>query len=95
MTAAIFGPEGPKITAWEQAFFRETQPLGFILFARNIDTPDQLRRLTHSLRESVQRDAPILIDQEGGRAIGGNTCQPSIRWRVRAIRCAHNGCATG
>ena len=67
MTAAIFGPEGPKITAWEQAFFRETQPFGFILFARNIDTPDQLRRLTHSLRESVQRDAPILIDQEGGR----------------------------
>lgn len=67
MTAAIFGPQGPEITAWEQGFFRETQPFGFILFARNIDTPDQLRRLTYSLREAVQRDAPILIDQEGGR----------------------------
>lgn len=67
MTAAIFGPEGPKINDWEQGFFREAQPLGFILFARNIETPDQLRRLTYSLREAVQRDAPILIDQEGGR----------------------------
>ncbi|MFO8124966.1 beta-N-acetylhexosaminidase [Yoonia sp.] len=67
MTAAIFGPEGPEINDWEQGFFREAQPLGFILFARNIDTPDQLRRLTYGLREAVQRDAPILIDQEGGR----------------------------
>ena len=67
MTAAIFGPEGLEITDWERGFFREKQPFGFILFARNIDTPDQLRHLTHSLRESVQRDAPILIDQEGGR----------------------------
>ncbi|MCK0094300.1 beta-hexosaminidase [Yoonia sp. F2084L] len=67
MNATIFGPEGPEITPWERGFFREMQPLGFIVFARNIDTPDQLRRLTHDLRESVQRDAPILIDQEGGR----------------------------
>lgn len=67
MTAAIFGPEGSEITDWEHGFFREAQPLGFILFARNIDTPDQLRRLTYGLREAVQRDAPILIDQEGGR----------------------------
>ena len=42
-------------------------PWGFILFARNIETPDQLRRLTAGLREAVGRDAPILIDQEGGR----------------------------
>jgi len=67
MTAAIFGPEGPEVTAWERRFFRAVQPLGFILFARNIESPDQLRRLTQSLRETVQRDAPILIDQEGGR----------------------------
>ncbi|MEJ8560804.1 glycoside hydrolase family 3 N-terminal domain-containing protein [Yoonia sp. GPGPB17] len=67
MNATIFGPEGLEITDWERVFFREVQPLGFILFARNIDNPDQLRRLTHSLREAVQRDAPILIDQEGGR----------------------------
>lgn len=67
MNATIFGPEGPEITAWERNFFRETQPLGFIVFARNIDTPEQLRRLTADLRTAVGRNAPILIDQEGGR----------------------------
>jgi beta-N-acetylhexosaminidase len=67
MTAAIFGPEGPEITDWEKGFFAETQPFGFILFSRNIDNPNQLRRLTAALREAVGRDAPILIDQEGGR----------------------------
>jgi beta-N-acetylhexosaminidase len=67
MNATIFGPEGLEITDWERGFFRDVQPLGFILFARNIDNPDQLRRLTHGLREAVQRDAMILIDQEGGR----------------------------
>ncbi|PJI92061.1 beta-N-acetylhexosaminidase [Yoonia maricola] len=67
LNATIFGPEGLEITDWERGFFREVQPLGFIVFARNIETPHQLRRLTHDLREAVQRDAPILIDQEGGR----------------------------
>jgi beta-N-acetylhexosaminidase len=66
-TAAIFGPAGLDVTPWEQGFFRDTDPFGFILFARNIDTPDQLRRLTGDLRASVGRDAPVLIDQEGGR----------------------------
>ncbi|MBQ2263406.1 MAG: beta-N-acetylhexosaminidase [Loktanella sp.] len=66
-TAAIFGPAGLALTAWERGFFREADPFGFILFARNIDNPDQLRRLTGDLRACVGRDAPILIDQEGGR----------------------------
>ncbi len=65
--AAIFGCEGLALTADERAFFRDTDPFGFILFARNIDTPDQVERLTRSLRDTVGRDAPILIDQEGGR----------------------------
>jgi len=65
--SAIFGPEGLQVTDWEKAFFREADPWGFILFARNIETPDQLRRLTSDLRQTVGRDAPILIDQEGGR----------------------------
>ena len=65
-TAAIFGPEGPVLTAWERGFFAETRPYGFILFARNIQSPDQLRSLTDSLRD-VAGDVPILIDQEGGR----------------------------
>ncbi len=66
-TAAIFGPEGQIATDWEHRFFRETDPWGFILFARNIDNPDQLRRLTGDLRDIVGRNAPILVDQEGGR----------------------------
>ena len=65
--AAIFGCDGTALTTGEAAFFRDADPLGFILFARNVESPDQLRRLTSSLREAVGRDAPILVDQEGGR----------------------------
>lgn len=66
--AAIFGCAGTEITADERAFYREVDPLGFILFARNVADPEQMRRLTDGLRESIGRDdAPILIDQEGGR----------------------------
>jgi beta-N-acetylhexosaminidase len=65
--AAIFGCAGPALLADEAAFFRDSDPFGFILFARNVETPDQLRRLTADLRHAVGRDAPILIDQEGGR----------------------------
>jgi beta-N-acetylhexosaminidase len=65
--AAIFGCAGCDLGADEAAFFREADPFGFILFGRNVDSPDQLRRLTSALRDSVGRDALILIDQEGGR----------------------------
>ena len=66
--AAIFGCAGLELTADERAFFRDADPLGFILFARNIDTPSLASRLTDQLRSCVARaDAPILIDQEGGR----------------------------
>ena len=65
--AAIYGLEGTTLSPAESDFFRAADPWGFILFARNIDAPDQVRRLTHALRAVVGRDAPILIDQEGGR----------------------------
>ena len=66
--AALFGCAGPQLSAGEAAFFREADPLGFILFARNVQTPEQIRALTADLRATVGRaDAPILIDQEGGR----------------------------
>ncbi|PCD77630.1 beta-N-acetylhexosaminidase [Thioclava arenosa] len=65
--ATIFGCAGLELGAAEAAFFREADPWGFILFARNIDTPEQVAQLTSSLREAVGRDAPVLIDQEGGR----------------------------
>ncbi len=65
--AAIFGLSGPVPTAAERAFFAEADPWGFILFARNIETPAQVAALTAELRATVGRDAPVLIDQEGGR----------------------------
>ena len=65
--ACIFGCEGPALGDAERAFFAETAPWGFILFARNVETPDQLRRLTGDLRDAVGRYAPIFVDQEGGR----------------------------
>ena len=65
--ATIFGCAGPRLLAEERAFFREADPFGFILFARNIEDRAQLGRLTADLRAAVGRDAPILIDQEGGR----------------------------
>lgn len=65
--AAILGCLGPRLRPEERAFFAETKPWGFILFARNLETPDQIRRLTAALRDAVGYDAPILIDQEGGR----------------------------
>tara|TARA_B100000676_G_C18043523_1_gene826500 strand:- start:362 stop:1372 length:1011 start_codon:yes stop_codon:yes gene_type:complete len=66
--AAIFTCAGHHLTDDERAFFKDANPFGFILFADNINTPDQIRALTESLRETVGRDdAPILIDQEGGR----------------------------
>lgn len=64
----IFGLAGPELNADERAFFGEVKPLGFILFARNCVTRDQVAALCADLRAVVgQSDAPILIDQEGGR----------------------------
>lgn len=66
--AVLYGCAGPDLTSDERAFFRDADPLGFILFARNFDTPERARRLAEELRSSVARaEAPILIDQEGGR----------------------------
>lgn len=66
--AIVFGCSGPELTADERRFFADANPFGFILFARNCVEPDQVRALVQALRSSVRRpDAPVLIDQEGGR----------------------------
>jgi beta-N-acetylhexosaminidase len=65
--ATILDAEGLSLSAEERAFFRDADPFGFILFARNVESPAQLRRLTNEMREAVGRAAPITIDQEGGR----------------------------
>ncbi len=67
MTPLFLGLSGPVLTADEIALFRERDPAGYILFARNCVDPDQMLALTDALRELAGRDLPILIDQEGGR----------------------------
>jgi len=68
MTPAIFGIAGDKLSADERAFFKEANPAGYILFARNCIDPGQLRRLTDDLRAIHGREHLLVsIDQEGGR----------------------------
>jgi beta-N-acetylhexosaminidase len=66
--ALITGLSGPTLTPYEHDFLRDLEPWGLILFARNVENPEQVRRLVERFREAVGRDdAPVLIDQEGGR----------------------------
>ena len=66
--AIVVGCAGERLTREEKCFFAAADPLGFILFRRNCRNRDQLRALVDALRGSVSRaDAPVLIDQEGGR----------------------------
>ena len=66
--AAILGLKSTEISDEERVFFTKTQPIGYILFARNCESPEQLLRLTQDLRSiSSQTNLMILIDQEGGR----------------------------
>ena len=66
--AILFGCAGETLSAAERTFFAEADPLGFVLFQRNCRDPAQVRALVAELRGCVGRDdAPVLIDQEGGR----------------------------
>jgi beta-N-acetylhexosaminidase len=66
--ALFVGMPGYELSADEIAFFRETNPFGLFLFRRNLDNPEQIKRLVHQFKEAVGRDdAPVYIDQEGGR----------------------------
>lgn len=68
VSALIVGCAGPSLTADERAFLRDVDPWGLILFRRNCVDPDQIRALIAEFRTIVGRaDAPVLIDQEGGR----------------------------
>lgn len=65
--ASILGAEGLRLTVEEKALYRAVKPFGFILFARNIDSADQIRALCAEFRDTVGYNCPITIDQEGGR----------------------------
>jgi beta-N-acetylhexosaminidase len=67
MRAFITGLAGATLTTAERHFVQEAAPFGLILFKRNVTTPDALRRLTDEFRAAVGRQAPVLVDQEGGR----------------------------
>jgi beta-N-acetylhexosaminidase len=63
----LLGINGTELSPEEASRFKKLQPAGFILFTRNIESPQQVRKLTDDLRELCM-DEPILgIDQEGGR----------------------------
>jgi beta-N-acetylhexosaminidase len=65
--AFITGLAGTVLSPAERSFLRSAEPWGVILFTRNVEAPEQLNRLTQSVREALGCDAPILVDQEGGR----------------------------
>ena len=66
--AFISGVEGLELLPRERDFFKDTKPLGLILFARNLESHDQIKRLIADVRQAVGQDQFwVLIDQEGGR----------------------------
>lgn len=65
--AFITGLEGLTVSPNERAFLREARPWGLIIFKRNVSSPDQVAELAQSFREIVGAEAPVLVDQEGGR----------------------------
>ena len=79
----IVGLQGLELTAEETALFRDLQPAGYILFSRNLESPEQIRSLTDSLR-ALHLDTPFIsIDQEGGRV-----------WRTKEFSAAPPDAAT-
>ncbi|PZF75048.1 beta-N-acetylhexosaminidase [Aestuariivirga litoralis] len=78
--AFISGCSGPVLSTAERDFFARSNPWGLILFKRNCETPDQLKALTTAFRDAVgRRNAPVFIDQEGGRV--QRLGPPSNAWR--------------
>ncbi len=70
MIPVIYGCQGLTLTTAEQEFFNKTQPMGFILFERNCQNPEQVKSLISQLKNCLNHnDVPILIDQEGGRVV--------------------------
>ena len=65
--AFITGLEGLTLSPNERSFLRDARPWGLIIFKRNVNTPDQVTELIQSFRGIVGSEAPVLVDQEGGR----------------------------
>ena len=66
--ALVLGCAGERLSHEERRFFAAADPFGFVVFRRNCRSREQLRALVEEMRGSVGRaDAPVLVDQEGGR----------------------------
>src|SRR6186713_2564958 len=65
--AFITGLEGLTLSPNERSFLRDARPWGLIIFKRNVSTPDQVTKLIQSFRDIAGSEAPVLVDQEGGR----------------------------
>jgi beta-N-acetylhexosaminidase len=92
MRAFICGLKGLTLDAEERAFLRDANPWGVILFRRNVESREQVARLTADLREALGRHAPVLVDQEGGRVQRLNT--PNWRAYPSAARFESAGAAS-
>lgn len=97
----LLGIAGPALTPAEAERFRRLQPAGYILFTRNITSPEQTRRLTDDLRE-LSTDTPIIaIDQEGGRVTRTKEiapaapCAPALAALGDPAKIARAGSLTG
>jgi beta-N-acetylhexosaminidase len=89
MRAFICGLKGLVLDADERAFLREADPWGVILFRRNVESREQVARLTADLRDALGRQAPVLVDQEGGRVQRLNT----PNWRAYPSAARFECCA--
>jgi len=65
----IFGVSGTELLPEEIDFFQANPVAGFILFARNVESKEQLQALTASMKGLYPEEVPIFIDQEGGRVL--------------------------
>lgn len=92
--AVVVGIAGPRLSGEERALFAAAPPLGVILFARNVESPDQMRALTGEIRAALGRaDAPIWIDQEGGRVARLRPPHWPAYYPARAIGALDGGAA--
>ncbi len=66
--SVVYGCDGLTLSDWEKSFFAEQNPFGFIVFKRNVESPEQLRSLCQEFRNCVgDSTRPVFVDQEGGR----------------------------
>ncbi len=74
----LLGVKGKELSPREAAVFKKLQPAGYILFSRNIGSPEQTRKLTDDLRDLSEEEPILSIDQEGGRVERTRDFAPSL-----------------